>query len=33
MLRLNLISYDIRNFKETTTSVKECDKIIEGEKK
>ena len=33
MLRLNLISHDIRNCKETTTSVKECGKITEGEKK
>ena len=33
MLRLNLSSDAIRNCKETTTFVKECEKIIECKKK
>ena len=33
MVRLNLSSDDVRNCKETTTFVKECEKIIECKKK
>ena len=33
MMRLNLNSNDIRNCKETTTVAKECEKIIECQKK
>ena len=33
MVRLNLSSDNVRNCKETTTFVKECEKIIECKKK
>ena len=33
MVRLNLSSDNIRDYKETTTFVKECEKVIECKKK